>query len=80
MKNRRCLPAVLAALAVMLGPVVFACSVPVFRYALERWQQDDYPVTIVHRGKLTAEQNKLAADLKERGLFVRAITADKATG
>jgi len=80
MKNRRFLPAVLAALAVTLGPVVFACSVPVFRYALERWQQDDYPVTIIHRGELTAKQNKLAADLKERGLFVRTLTAEKAAG
>ena len=63
-----------------LGPVALACSVPVFRYALERWQPDDYPVTIVHRAELTAEQNKWAADLKERGFFLRTVTAEKTTG
>jgi len=32
-----------------------ACSVPVFRYALERWRPDTYEVLIYHRGELEAE-------------------------
>ena len=38
---------------------VFACSVPVFRYALERWPADPYGVLVLHRGELSAEQKKL---------------------
>ncbi|MBM3858516.1 MAG: hypothetical protein FJ395_02570 [Verrucomicrobia bacterium] len=33
-----------------------ACSVPVFRYALERWPADIYRMTIFHRGPLSPEQ------------------------
>ena len=38
---------------------VFACSVPVYRYALERWAADPYGVLIYHNGQLTDEQQKL---------------------
>ena len=34
------------------APSAFACSVPVFRYALERWQPDWYEVVVFHRGPL----------------------------
>lgn len=37
-----------------------ACSVPVFRYALERWASDPYRVILFHKGPLTTEQQKLA--------------------
>ncbi|MEK6237266.1 MAG: hypothetical protein N2C14_21355, partial [Planctomycetales bacterium] len=33
----------------------FACSVPVYRYALERWDPDSYLVMIYHKGPLDAE-------------------------
>ena len=33
-----------------------ACSVPVFRYALERWPADAYRLVIFHNGPLSAEQ------------------------
>lgn len=32
------------------------CSVPVFRYALERWSPDAYGVVLFHKGSLTGEQ------------------------
>ena len=35
-----------------------ACQVPVFRYALERWQADDYHAVIIHQGALEEEQKK----------------------
>lgn len=42
--------------ATAVGPLV-ACSVPVFRYALERWPADNYRVSVLHRGALSdAEQ------------------------
>lgn len=37
-----------------------ACSVPVFRYALERWPADIYRMTIFHRGPLSPEQRAVA--------------------
>ncbi len=49
---------------VMIACVLFgalsvsACSVPVFRYALERWNPDAYGVVLFHKGALTAEQAK----------------------
>ena len=32
-----------------------ACSVPVFRYALEQWRPDPFPVVVFHKGELTPE-------------------------
>ena len=42
-----------------------ACQVPVFRYALERWQADEYHIVIIHQGPLNEEQ-KSALQLIER--------------
>jgi hypothetical protein len=36
-----------------------ACSVPVFRYALEHWPPDAYEAWIVHRGELRADERAL---------------------
>lgn len=38
------------------SPSADACSVPVFRYALEHWRADPYLVHVFHQGELTAEQ------------------------
>jgi len=40
----------------------FACNVPVFRYALERWPAAPYEVIVFHRGPLTAPEQS-ARDL-----------------
>lgn len=47
---------------VMTGPAD-ACSVPVFRYALERWRPDPYEVLIYHRGPLSDDQAALVERL-----------------
>ena len=39
--------------------VVWACSIPVFRYALERWQAEPYGVIVFHKGPLTPGQKKV---------------------
>jgi hypothetical protein len=59
----------LAALAgwTMVGvPLASACTIPVFRYALERWESDRFLVIVYHDGRLTAEQNTAIQDLSER--------------
>jgi len=42
-----------------------ACSVPVFRYALERWQPDNFELLVVHRGGLTDDQMTLVTTLRD---------------
>lgn len=50
-----------AAWLVVVAPLVLACSVPVFRYALERWPADAYHVVIVHEGPLGEQDKALVA-------------------
>lgn len=38
-----------------MAPAI-ACSIPVFRYALENWRPDPYTAYILHRGELTEDQ------------------------
>lgn len=48
----RCL---LLALALVLPQRAFACTIPVFRYALEKWDLTPYDILVYHRGPLPAE-------------------------
>lgn len=48
--------------------IAFGCSVPVFRYALERWPADNYLVVVFHQGALTPEQATAVRDLDRSGL------------
>ncbi len=52
---------------VLLAAVAQACSVPVFRYALERWQSDPYEVFVFHRGDLTPAQQQQVDRLTREG-------------
>ena len=48
-----------------LWPVAaLACNVPVFRYALERWEPDPYVFVVFHGQPLTAEQQALVQALE----------------
>jgi hypothetical protein len=55
-----------AALAVLAAPAApaGACSVPVFRYALERWTAEPYAATVLHRGPLSPADDAAVAALK----------------
>jgi hypothetical protein len=44
---------------------VLACSVPVFRYALERWPPDTYRYVVFHDGPLTPDQQTLVDQLEQ---------------
>lgn len=48
--------AIAAAAWACCGATAAACSVPVFRYALERWPADAYQVYVFHRGPLSDEE------------------------
>lgn len=47
------------ALAIALASPLWACSIPVFRYALERWQADPYQVAVYYRGELDSDSREL---------------------
>ncbi len=44
-----------------------ACSVPVFRYALERWPADRYELVVFHRGALKPAEQALLKRLQQAG-------------
>ncbi len=50
----------------------FACKVPVFRYALERWSADRYEVLIVHNGALEPSSQALVDKLRAPKLNLSA--------
>ncbi|MHC4505598.1 MAG: hypothetical protein ACYTFI_20010, partial [Planctomycetota bacterium] len=66
-----------------------ACSIPVFRYALERWPSDLYEAIVLHREPLTAEHKAVVKTLEacmdkdppaNLRVFVVDLAAEKADG
>ena len=50
--------------ALLAAPVIGeACSVPVFRYALERWPADRFSGVVFVDGKLTESQDEVLASI-----------------
>lgn len=72
-------------LAPLLTAVALACSVPVFRYALDRWAPDLFHLIIFHEGQLSPQHTELArklqvaADDKKLGLNVKVGFINLAT-
>lgn len=50
-----------------------SCTIPVFRYALERWRPDVYELILFHRGPLPAELQTIVNDAKGSGESPKAI-------
>jgi hypothetical protein len=75
---------VTAALSVGVGSPGSACSVPVFRYALELWPPDDFPLVVLHRGELNAADQALVERVRQSNLAneanLRVTTVDVAGG
>ncbi|QDT97863.1 hypothetical protein [Gimesia aquarii] len=64
--------ATLAVLSVLLtATVIWACSVPVFRYALERWPADKYSVVVFYRGSLSPEHQKIVSLFNKEGAITQ---------
>lgn len=45
-----------------------ACSVPVFRYALEQWRPDNFEVIVFHKGPLSDAEKALAAKVEPKNI------------
>jgi len=52
-------------LFVLVPSSAFACSVPVFRYAMERWPADYYEAVLIHRGQMTEDDKQLLNELRQ---------------
>ena len=64
---KRVLSTTLTALLIAIiatGSTLWACNIPVFRYALERWKPDLCEVVVFHDTELSADQEKTLTDLK----------------
>ena len=74
-----------ACLATFLADSVCACNVPVFRYALQRWQPDPYEALVLHRGPLDEQHVGLVQILEDvigdddapANLAVRTVDLDQ---
>jgi hypothetical protein len=54
-----------------------ACTIPVFRYALERWELSPYDAVVFHRGDLPAETRSFLDSLtRDANLIVTAVDLD----
>ena len=60
-----------------------ACSVPVFRYALERWKPDAYKGIYIYRGEISKQDQALLDQLKDAAstdaplnLIIKPVNAD----
>jgi hypothetical protein len=70
----------LIVLAVLVPCQSRACSIPVFRYALERWEASPYQALVFHRGPLPepaqAALRKLEQPTPPANLVVKAVDLD----
>jgi len=53
-----------ALLLITLAQQSLGCAVPVFRYALERWESDPFQLVVFTRGELPAEMSQRLRDLE----------------
>jgi hypothetical protein len=53
------------ALAGLLALPSWGCDVPVFRYALEKWEPDVFHIAVLHRAPLSEEEAGVLSQLKE---------------
>jgi hypothetical protein len=58
-------PFVIAVLTLTATPAVRACSIPVFRYALERWKPSSYEFVVYHRGELSEAERKALRQIED---------------
>jgi len=68
---------VFGGVVLLVAAPLIACSVPVFRYALQRWAPNSYQAVVFYRSKLGKDQSavckKLIADAGKANLAVKTV-------
>ena len=59
-------PATVTLIVIATASLAIACSVPVFRYALEHWRPDPYVAFVFHDGDLTPQQQTIAESMQTK--------------
>lgn len=67
-RDRMTLTSFILVIVAVAATQALACSIPVFRYALENWRPDPYTAFVLHQGELTAEQQELVEALESNHL------------
>jgi hypothetical protein len=67
---------VAAAILFVAAPVARGCTIPVFRYALERWAPSPYEVVVFAKGELGDADRAILEDLTKRPVNVEIRTVD----
>lgn len=76
MRPRTLILPVLLVAGFLPAPSANACTIPVFRYALERWKPDAYEVIVFHRESLPPELQDLAAEARKAKANVQVRVVD----
>ncbi len=50
----------------LMSKTLWACNIPVFRYALERWQSDNFQVLVFYEKELSSEERDFIERLRKR--------------
>ena len=61
---------------IAFGTSAHACNIPVFRYALERWQSDDYEVILFHEGWVTDVDTRFQQQVRKTKCNVKFVFGD----
>jgi len=72
-RQRQLLTGILTGLAIIPAVGVWACSTPVYRYAIERWYPDVYRLEVTHTGPMTPSQQAAVEWLKEHSVEGEAL-------
>lgn len=54
---------------ILATDALYGCSIPVFRYALERWEADPYEAVVFHRGPLDEEHEAIVSSFQKREML-----------
>ncbi|NOU36512.1 MAG: hypothetical protein HOO88_07060 [Kiritimatiellaceae bacterium] len=64
MMNIRFKKRVVLSAVLLSATITLACSTPVFRYAIERWEADPYRLVVFSNGTLTEDQQQVVAGFR----------------
>ena len=67
---------ILFVLLIALATTAYACNIPVFRYALERWRPDACELIVFHDAELSPRDEKFVRELesamRSRSIYTRS--------